>query len=446
MLAHGDGAVEYVDLAAGDAPRSVPSGPFGRLVHLDWAPDGSTFAGATYDGTVVVWDADTLQPGRVLRGHSGTVSQVVYSRDGTSLYASGFDRSVIGWDLTGTEGVIESVGDPPVAGSFGATLAADGSLATTLRGFEHLQLLDVPTGTPSEVDMPMRAGFGAGAVEPHGRYVAMVDLEWPSTPRATVHVFDVAHHSLLPYTVPLRPHRAVDVALTADGQSLLTADDRRIVLRDVRTGRPVTAGAAYRSHDMAGYIAVDAHGRTAALVGDRGVVEIANLTTGRRETMLEPPLGENLSYTKPLFSPDGRWLAIGWDSGLVELWDTRSWQVHDSWVAVRDSGVSSLAFTPDTHSLLVGGGGTASVWNIEESQAGATLQVDPLRTGASVAVAALNDGATIATFTTDTGVQLWDMAPEHLLDQACEVAARSLTHQEWDEVLPDRQYERTCPQ
>ena len=369
----------------------------------------------------------------------------MYSRDGTSLYASGFDRSVLGWDLTGTEGVIESIGEPPPAGSFGDALAADGSLATTYRDPGHVQLLKVPRGTTSEVDIPMRAGFGAAAVEPHGRYVAIVDLEWPSTARATVHVVDVAHHTLLPYTVPLRPHRSVDVALTADGQSLLTADDRRIVLRDVRTGRPVTTGAAYRSHDMAGYVGVDEHGRTAALVGDRGVVEIANLTTGRRETMLEPPLGENLSLTQPLFSPDGRWLAIGWDSGLVELWDTRSWQVHDSWVAVRDGGVSSLAFTPDTRSLLVGGASTASVWNIDEGEAGATLEVDPLRTGASVAVAARNDGATIATYTTDTGVQLWDVAPEHLLDQACEVAGRNLTHQEWDEVLPDRPSNAPAP-
>lgn len=48
------------------------------------------------------------------------------------------------------------------------------------------------------------------------------------------------------------------------------------------------------------------------------------------------------------------------------------------------------------------------------------------------------------TFTESTGVRRWNIAAERLLDQACTVAGRNLSRQEWDQVLPDRRYQRTC--
>jgi hypothetical protein len=55
-----------------------------------------------------------------------------------------------------------------------------------------------------------------------------------------------------------------------------------------------------------------------------------------------------------------------------------------------------------------------------------------------------DNGRTIVTFTESTGVGMWSIEPQRLLEQACMVAGRNLTRQELDDALPDRPYQRTC--
>jgi hypothetical protein len=46
----------------------------------------------------------------------------------------------------------------------------------------------------------------------------------------------------------------------------------------------------------------------------------------------------------------------------------------------------------------------------------------------------------------DTGqAYIWDVRPSSWLRRACAVAGRSLTRQEWADVLPGRGYEPVCP-
>ena len=66
----------------------------------------------------------------------------------------------------------------------------------------------------------------------------------------------------------------------------------------------------------------------------------------------------------------------------------------------------------------------------------------------------LSPGALAASFTpdgqrvivvSDSGSGwLWDVDPSHWETRACETAGRSLTMQEWQQLLPDRPYHATC--
>lgn len=447
VIAAVGGRIELVDVASGR--RTPVRGSAGGLLDVTWAPDGRTFAGATLERTVVVWDAATGEARTALRGHSGTVTQAVYSPDGTTMYAPGLDRSVLAWDLTGKRGLALQSGRPlqSTTASKG-NVAHDASVAASLvteGGREIVEVVDLAQDTTFSVPVPTIDGdlvaYGYLIVDRLGRYV---EVYTPSS----VRVIDVARRALLPYIIRLKTQGASDSVFTWDGRSLLTSGQRRIDLWDVRTGIRRSAAAVFTTRHGTPVIAVDRSGRLGAFSEENGAVEVADLTTGRRLASLNPEggPGEKAAPFPLAFSPDGRWLAIGTDTGRIVVWDTASWH-RNAWFTAQGGQFDSLTFTPDSRFLVSGGGGTATVWNVRQGAAGAaTLDVDPLSSEASVQVGTRDGGRTIVTRTDGTGVRLWSVDPKRLLQHACSVAGRNLTQQEWREVLPNRSYQRTCPQ
>ena len=453
LLAHADGRLEHLDLVAGGARRDVPYDPAVDLVDLDWAPDGASFAGATTEGTVVLWDAETLEPRSIFRGHSGTVSQVVHSTDGASLYASGFDGAVMVWDLTGTNGVVREAGAPAQAERFGPfsaanrVLAANGSLAVSYREEGALELVDVRTGVSSVVPVEVSGSPARVVADPAGRSAAVLTVQWPESSSAEIQVIDVASLRRLPNTIQLRmDFLSPAPAFTGDGLSLVTVDTQAVLVWDVRSGQPAAGRPGYVAREQAVSVAPDATGRLVAVGVRGGGVEIGDTVTDTLVTELVPPGGENLAVTPLGFSPDGRWLAGGSESGRVVVWDTATWNVQRTWTAVQGGGVDSLAFTPDSRAVVAGGAGTASVWDVDpRAAAGTTLALTALPSRSEVAVATLDGGQTVVTLTEDRGVQLWETSPRALLEHACDVAGRNLTPTEWRSALPNLPYAQTCP-
>ena len=99
------------------------------------------------------------------------------------------------------------------------------------------------------------------------------------------------------------------------------------------------------------------------------------------------------------FDPPGRTLATAADDGTVRLWDVAS---------QRQIGVA----LPGPEAM---------------EHRGVRSQRQPPRRP-------LGDG---------TGL-VWDVNPDHWKQRACAVAGRSLTREEWEELLPDRRYQPAC--
>jgi WD40 repeat protein len=154
FIGHSDGRLEQVVLDGWETRRAVPSPRVDALSDVAWSPDGSTFAAATGDRSVLVWDAATLETVKVLRGHWGNLTQLTYSPDGTTAYAAGIDRSVVAWDLTGTKGIVaDRAGGPAPGGQF-VTLAPDASVAATSHPDGRVEVLEIATGETFEVTVP----------------------------------------------------------------------------------------------------------------------------------------------------------------------------------------------------------------------------------------------------------------------------------------------------
>jgi WD40 repeat protein len=56
------------------------------------------------------------------------------------------------------------------------------------------------------------------------------------------------------------------------------------------------------------------------------------------------------------------------------------------------------------------------------------------------------DGEHLASGSEDQNVRLWRSTLEGLMELACDQAGRNFTWEEWQEFLPGRDYEKTCPQ
>lgn len=85
-----------------DIPRRNVAYTFSHrdaLTAAAFAPTGRHFAVGSKDGNVLVFESQTGKVRYTLRGHTGPVNDLSFSKDGTALLSAGEDRLVVAWNL-----------------------------------------------------------------------------------------------------------------------------------------------------------------------------------------------------------------------------------------------------------------------------------------------------------------------------------------------------------
>ncbi|MEV6546339.1 hypothetical protein [Streptomyces sp. NPDC051665] len=238
----------------------------------------------------------------------------------------------------------------------------------------------------------------AVALGPHGRnlYVART----PPVGRPTDEAWDTAHSGR---TKILTGLSATHLAVRPDGNRLV-GDNRTMGLpsgkvtgHDMVTGQEI--GALAFSRDGSLLAAGDQTGRVALWDGD--VHQRAGLLANVFPTPLDDAQNPE-AITALALSPDGHTLAVGGDTGTLQLWDTATLQPLGGPLTTPGDAIDSLAFSADSRMLYA-------------SSAHVPLQryiVDPDR--ASARVCARTGGGT-------------------------------LTRAQWKTYIPEAPYRRVCP-
>ena len=185
-------------------------------------------------------------------------------------------------------------------------------------------------------------------------------------------------------------------------------------------------------------------GRRIALVlfAESGVPDTLEVRdVGSRRIVARVRIGDNSNLVR--FSPDGRLVAVGNNSGRAQVWSTATWEPVSPTVGGHAGALSGAAISRHGSTLATGGDdGMVRLWDIETGRAlGAPL---PGVARQTVVPSFTADGTHLLAAYETGDAYLWDIRPESLVRQACRAAGRRLTRAEWDEFLPGRDYEPAC--
>jgi WD40 repeat protein len=342
---------------------------------IAFAPDGISLAAGATDNKIYLLDAATGDEQAALAGTNWYPWALTYTRDGATLYSSGWDGMVRRWDVA----------------------------ARTQR--------PLPAGV---------RGTGTVAISPDGSRIAYED------DGGVIHLVDGADGvELRPLSLPQAEYS--DLVFSPDGRQLAgggdCGDDVHVALWDVASGELVRRWDWPKGrdpHSTAESLRFSPDGRRlAAIVFRQDVVKSWDLDSG--ELLAENKHNEVFGAA---YSPAGETLAtVGWDS-TIRLWEAATGKLRQeqsvkppaeraqnvgAWMANEDMRIYAIAYSPWDGTLATSHmNNELRIWNAADlslrkvirSEAGfsqGNLQYSP-------------NGQWLCAGRADGVVQLWDAA------------------------------------
>ncbi|MEG4353709.1 serine/threonine-protein kinase [Microcoleus sp. LAD1_D3] len=190
------------------------------------------------------------------------------------------------------------------------------------------------------------------------------------------------------------------IALSPDGQTLVSASFGTIRIWNVRTGRLVRTLNSVHSKKSVKTLAVSPDSSILASGGDDNNVILWDLKTGRRTRTIA---AHTAAVNEIAFSRDGQTLASGSDDKTIRLWNVRTGSRLRT-LSGHAGGVNTIALSRDGQTLASGSQDkTVRLWNLAT---GEVRRIITGHRGPVTAVAFSPNGQIVATASTDNTIRL----------------------------------------
>jgi len=443
---------------------------------------GTGIATGSEDKTIVVWAVRQRAQVGTLTGHTESVSSLLFDQESEVLFSGDLGGNILQWNLQEMKAV-----DTPVKG-FGDTISSifltpDGDLKSLALEKNRVILLNVNRDPPLGKRISGKDAHGSNvAFSPDGRLLASagefgnVDVRDVKSGKAEAlegHEKQVSSLAFAPdgktlvsgsmegevifWDVANRkafgslpgPHEFSPVwslAPSPDGKTVAAAGDATLSFLDLATrqqvGQPITS-----QKDRIWTLAYSPDGKFLAAAGNN--LQVVIWKAGEHPTQVKAfgtPMTSKDFEVMPAgvaFSTDAKLMASSTRDHSVTLWDFKSGQAVLPVLFGHTGRVASVAFSRDGKILASGGAdGDIRLWDVDTHELLGTLQTQQQEVNSIVFSP---DGGTLASVEHDDSIIFWNVAPDGWISEACRVANRNLTPQEWNTYIGSRPYKKTCP-
>jgi WD40 repeat protein len=255
-----------------------------------------------------------------------------------------------------------------------------------------------------------------------------------------IRLWDVASRSEIAHEKSLGNAR-----ISSDGRFVAAQRDKSIVFWDLASRREIGARITVRDGtDIITAMALSPDGTIVATAGFDNRIRFFDVASGRERP--GPTFTAHGGFVNDLaFSPDGQLLAVTAYDSSVRLWDVPHRRAVGIGLIAEEGMTTALDFSPDGKVLATGlTNGEVQLWDLLTYR-----RLGPAMKGHTKGVTDLvysDDGTTVATASGDRTARLWNVrTPPDLVAAACANAGRSLTREEWENLVPQEEYRQTCP-